>query len=251
VTNVTNNKPRVEPGTAELKAALASADKAVVVFDADLGSSPVANRANLNGAFAAGLKSATMKVAEAGCGDVVEAIRVVNDALSCADNVEFLGQTTARKIDKRDPANPVTLPFCSMPVNLEFPDKNTRIHFEKTLRKYCKLKASISLPVQIRKFQSLFLTALRNRYPGKIVMARPDTASLSLVAFMKEEGASAWTRCQEKVPIPRGIMLPGATLPNRVELPPAAAHGFGDADDELLVEASISAESQSALQSQP
>jgi hypothetical protein len=80
-------------------------------------------------------------------------------------------------------------------------------------------------------------------------MARPDTASLSLVAFMKEEGA--WTRCQEKVPIPRGIMLPGATLPNRVELPPAAAHGFGDADDELLVEAYIGAESQSALQSQP
>ncbi len=138
VTPTTNNKPRVEPGTAELKAGLASADKAAVIFNADLGSSPVANRANLNGAFAAGLKAATMKMAEAGCGDVVEAIRVVNDALSCADNVEFLGQTTARKIDKRDPANPVTLPFCTMPVKLEFPDKNTRIHFEKTLRKYCK-----------------------------------------------------------------------------------------------------------------
>jgi hypothetical protein len=178
-------------------------------------------------------------------------IRVVNDALSCADNVEFLGQTTARKIDNRDPANPITLPFCTMPVKLEFPDKNTRIHFEKTLRKYCKLKASISLPIQIRKFQSLFLAAMRARYPGKVVMARPDTASLSLVAFMKEEGANAWTRCQEKVPIPRGIMLPGAVLPNRVELPPVAAPGFGEDDDELLVEASIGAETQSAHRSQP
>jgi hypothetical protein len=92
---------------------------------------------------------------------------------------------------------------------------------------------------------------MRARYPGKFVMARPDTASLSLVAFMKEEGASAWTRCQEKVPIPRGIMLPGAVLPNRVELPPVAAHGFGDDDDELLVEASIGAESQSASQTHP
>jgi hypothetical protein len=241
----------VEPGTAELKAALATAEKAAVVFDADLGASPIANRTALNGAFAAGLKAATMKVAEAGCGDAVEAIRVVNDALSCADNVEFLGQNTARKIDKKDPANPITLPFCTMPVKLEFPDKNTRIHFEKTLRKYCKLKASISLPVQIRKFQSMFLTAMRSRYPGRVVMARPDTASLSLIAFMKEEGASAWTRCQEKVPIPRGIMLPGATLPNWVELPPVASHGFGDGDDELLIEASIGAESQSVPGSQP
>jgi hypothetical protein len=250
--NTASNKPRIEPGTAELKAALATADKAAVVFDVDLGASPVANRTCLNGAFAAGLKAATMKVAEAGGGDTVEAIRVVNDALSCADNVDFLGQTTARKIDKRDPANPVTLPFCTMPVKLEFPDKNTRIHFEKTLRKYCKLKASISLPIQLRKFQSLFLESMRARYPGKFIMARPDTASLSLVAFMKEEGANAWTRCQERVPIPRGIMLPGAVLPNRVELPPVTAPGFGDNDDdELLVEASIGAESQSALRSHP
>jgi hypothetical protein len=35
------NKPRVEPGTAELKAALMAADKAAVVFDADLGVSTV------------------------------------------------------------------------------------------------------------------------------------------------------------------------------------------------------------------
>jgi hypothetical protein len=39
--------PRSEPGTAELKAALASAEKTAVVFDANLGTSPVANRAAL------------------------------------------------------------------------------------------------------------------------------------------------------------------------------------------------------------
>jgi hypothetical protein len=248
---VANSKPRVEPGTAELKAALTAADKAAVVFDADLGASPVANRNILNGAFAAGLKAATMKVAESSGADAVEAIRVVNDALSCADNVEFLGQNTAQKIDRKDPAKPVVLPFCTMPVKLEFPDKNTRIHFEKTLRKQCNLKATISLPKQIRKFQSLFLNAMRERYPGKFVMARPDTASLSLIAFMKDGGASGWTRCQEKVPIPRGIMLPGAIIPNRVELPQVAPHGLGDDDDELLVEASIGAESQSVPTSQP
>ncbi len=97
-------KPTVEPGTAKLKAALAATEKNAVVFEADLGPSRVDNRTTLNGAFTAGLKSAMMKAAEAGGGDVNEVIRVVNDALSCADNVEFLGQTTASKIDKRDVA---------------------------------------------------------------------------------------------------------------------------------------------------
>jgi hypothetical protein len=133
--NSSQPRPRVEPGTAELKAALTRAEKTAVVFDADLGRSPVANRATLNGAFAAGLKAATMKVADESGDDANENIRVVNDALSCAENLDFIGQTSTRKIDKRDPANPVTMPFCTMPVKLDFPDKHTRIHFERTLKK--------------------------------------------------------------------------------------------------------------------
>jgi hypothetical protein len=76
--------------------------------------------------------------------DVAEGIQIVNDALSCTDNVEFLGQTTARKIDKHDPTKPIPLPFCSMPVKLDFPDRNTRIHFESIVRKHCNLKSSES-----------------------------------------------------------------------------------------------------------
>jgi hypothetical protein len=67
---------------------------------------------------------------------------------------------------------------------------------------------------------------------------------MSLVAFMKEEGGGGWSRCQESVPILRGIMLPGFAFPNRVDLPGAADPGIGDNDEALLVAASIGAESQ-------
>ncbi len=245
--NPPQNRARTEPGTAELKAALATAEKTAVVFDADLGRSPVANRATLNSAFAAGLKAATIKVAEESGGDANENIRIVNDALSCADNLDFLGQTTARRIDRTDPANPVTLPYCTMPVKLDFPDRNTRIHFERTLRKHCGMKASMSLPFQIRRYQSLFLKAMKNRYADRTIMVRPDTSTLSLVAFMKNEGGSGWWRCRESLAIPRGIMLPTFEIPNRVELPTVDSDHMGavDDDDALLVEASIGAESQS------
>jgi hypothetical protein len=241
--NAAPSRPRVEPGTAELRAALTRADKTVVVFDADLGRLLVANRATLNGNFAAGLKAATVKVAEEGGGDVNEGIRVVNNALSCADDLEFVGQTSSQKIDKRDPANPVTLSFCTMPVKLEFQNRNNRIHFRKTLRKHCNLKATMSLPTIIRKYQTLFLNALRERYRDKIVMVRPDVRSLSLVAFQKEDGAVRWQRCRETQPILRDILLSGFVLPNRIDLANPTTE-LCDVDDDLLVEASIGAESQ-------
>jgi hypothetical protein len=106
------------------------------------------------------------------------------------------------------------------------------------------LKATISFPTQIRKYQALFLNAMREHYRDKIVMVRPDTASLSLVAFGKEDGGGRWMQCQETQPIPCNIMLPGFSLPNRLELPVIPSAELGDADDALLVEASIGAESQ-------
>jgi hypothetical protein len=54
-------KPRIEPGTAELKAALASAEKSAVVFDVDLGQSAIANRNILNASFTNGIKNATLE----------------------------------------------------------------------------------------------------------------------------------------------------------------------------------------------
>jgi hypothetical protein len=84
---------------------------------------------------------------------------------------------------------------------------------------------------------------MRERHVGRVVTARPDTSSLSFIAFMKEEGGNGWSRCRESVPIPRGIMLPGYVFPNHVDLP-MVADDMGDDDEALLVAASIGAESQ-------
>jgi hypothetical protein len=118
-----------------------------------------------------------------------------------------------------------------MPIRLDFPDKGTRINFERTMRSKCNIRAGMSLPAPIRNFQSLFLKALRERYPGKIITARPDIATLSLVAVMKNDGGPGWSRCPETQEIPKGIMLPGFVIPTRIILPaPLQTNEDGDCD---------------------
>jgi hypothetical protein len=90
----------------------------------------------------------------------------------------------------------------------------------------------------------MYLQAMKERHRGKFVMVRPDTASLGLITFVKEEGDRSWTRCPGYHPIPRGIMLPDFTLPNYIDLPAVSLMEQSDGDDELLVAASIGAESQ-------
>jgi hypothetical protein len=85
---------------------------------------------------------------------------------------------------------------------------------------------------------------MRDRYTDKIVMVCTDTASLSLIAFAKEDGGSRWTRCRESQQIPRGIMLPDFVFPYWIDLPVVTTAEHGNAGDALLVEASIGAESQ-------
>jgi hypothetical protein len=90
-------KPRTESGTAELRAALASAEKSAVVFDVDLGQSAIANRNTLNASFTNGIKNATLETAKKLNADVDESVRIVNDALSCVDNLDFLGKRPQEK----------------------------------------------------------------------------------------------------------------------------------------------------------
>jgi hypothetical protein len=224
--------PVPTPGLDELKAALASADKTAVVFDADLGPSRVANRATLNAAFTSGIRTATLKTAADSGGEPSEAVRLVNDALSCADNLDFLGEASSKKVDKRDPANPVFGNFFTMPIRVDFPDKHTRINFERVMRRHCGLRVTMSLPPPIRRYQGLFLKAMKERYSDKVVMARTEVSSMSLIAFQKSEGDAKWIRCSKSVAIPTGILLADYVMPGSVVLPapvPAAHDGSGTA----------------------
>jgi hypothetical protein len=210
----TAQKP--EPGVRELREALLKADRETVIFDADLGSHGVANRSTLANAFSAGLRNKVVELAKTNGQDPAEAVRVADDALSCAGDMEFIGARSEKAKDRSGNEKN----YYTMPVKLRFEDRDARINFERQIKATSGLRSIMSLPKPIRIEQAAFQKALRDRYQSDFIMVRPDVRTLRLVSFRKEGGEGKWFRGQEELALAPGIMLPGYKARELIELTP-------------------------------
>jgi hypothetical protein len=212
--------PKPSPGLKELRECLDKADTESILFDANLGPFPLGNRNSLANSFSTGIRTAAIEAATQKGEDPAESIRALNDALDCVTDMDFIGLKS--EIPKPRPgSNSEPKNYCTMPLKLRFEDRNSRLHFERTMKTFCGLRAVMSLPKKIRDEQSLFAKALRDRYPEEMVTVRPDVASLHLVAFKKRATDRRWVRCSETMPIPHNILLPEYKGKTVVILPPA------------------------------
>jgi hypothetical protein len=222
------------PGAAELKACLEKADKETVLFDANLGIDETFNRNSLSTRLTRCLATAAGDRAEANKLPVPEARRLVDNALSCAVDMEFLGNKSRKYINKFDVNDDRNNTFCTLPVKFTFDSGAARVNFERTVKTQCGLGAKISLPPVIRAEMRSFHKALRARYPGSIITVRPDVRSQTFVALMKDE--SGWLKLKEVHKINPAIMLPGH-VSTEVVLP-------AQEDSEMTVAAAYSQQSQ-------
>jgi hypothetical protein len=211
--------PKPSPGLRELKTCLENAETESILFDVNLGTASVGNRANLCSSFSAGLRAVAIENAELKGADPAESVRAMNDALECVSEMDFIGLKSERTRQK-DPVSNEQKPHFTMPIKLKFDDRNTHLHFEKTIKSVCGLRAVMSLPKNIREEQSLFAKALRDRYKDEMVTVRPDLAKLHFIAFKKGHTDKWWERCSETMPIPHGIVLPDYKVRGSIELPP-------------------------------
>jgi len=93
-----------------------------------------------------------------------------------------------------------------MPIKLEFEDAGARIHFERTIFARCGLRATQSLPKNVRIAQKKYLDTVKSNYPGEIVMVRVDTRRLRFSVFHKEDGGPKWLPGTETMAIPYNIL---------------------------------------------
>jgi hypothetical protein len=204
-----NAAPGMVRGEKELREALEAAEKTAVMFEADLGTLPMANRERLGHQFSAGIRAAAMKKAEGGGRDPAEAVRLVADAVSCVTDIAFLGQATKKFENKFNKTDERIGKFCTMPVKLTFPDRSSRIHFERVMRSECDLRASMSLPEQVRIVQGDFNRKMREKYPDTPISIRVNAERLLLEVYIKVDGERTWKRGTESCALDPAIMLPG------------------------------------------
>jgi hypothetical protein len=221
------------PGLKELRECLEKSDIESVLFDADLGQYAMGNRTGLNNAFSDGIRKLAIQKATESGKDPAEAVRAMNDALGCVTSLDFVG-IRSEPIKIRENSNQPNSDCHTMPVKLRFEDRNSRLHFEQTIKNVCGLRATMSFPKPLREEQAVFLRAVKERYPGRIVTARPDVSSLRLVAFHKLHGEGKWQRCIESVPIPHGITLPGYNVRKEIALPPVVAEPLVGSDSSQM-----------------
>ena len=74
---------------------------------------------------------------------------MIDDALSCSQ-LEFLGFGTRKFYNNRDKTDKRNGKMCTVPVRMDFKNKETRIQAENTLRSICKVKCSIPYPRKLR-----------------------------------------------------------------------------------------------------
>jgi hypothetical protein len=195
-------------------------NKETILYDSNLGNVTLANRGNLAAAFSAGIRASVIEKAAAEDKDPAEAVRIVDDALSCVQDMEFIGNQSQKYINRFNEADNRNNTFCTMPIKFRFENRNTRIHFETVVRSHCGLRSQMSLPKPIRQEQAAFLRALKARYPGEIVSVRPDIGAMSLRAVRKFHGAEGWTRCWEVLELLPGTLLPSYAPRDVIVLPP-------------------------------
>ena len=197
--------PKPPAGVRELKEALVAAETTVIVYDADLGPVPLANRHKLAHAFNAGLKDNALRKAAEENADPAEAWRLVGEAVSVVSDMSFIGSVSA-PAKPREGTSEVGTKGKTMPVRLTFDDRDSKIFFERTLREKCGIRVTQSLPKPLRLLQSRLYNETRKAFKDVkdvMILIRTCPDSLSFVIKKKSRGWIVSGSCMRGLPLIR------------------------------------------------
>jgi hypothetical protein len=115
-------KPALQAGVRELREGLERAEKESVLFGSNLGPHAMANRAGLVNALCSGIREEVVKNAVEKGEDPNEAVRDMEDALSCVTDMEFIGEKSKKFLKEGDARSNT---FCTMLVKFKFDDHSS------------------------------------------------------------------------------------------------------------------------------
>jgi hypothetical protein len=211
--SVTAARPTPPPPTAEesltkkVKQALHDAEKKTVIFNVDMGTCPVMNKATLSRKLTESLATAV----KSGKHDyhIGDAEEVLDDILSCS-KLEFLGSGSKLFFNSKNENDPRNNKMHTIPVRMDFEDRETRFEAEVMLRKLCKVNCSVPYPKRMRTILLELVNKGKAYYPNSFIRTKVNVDKLTVEAHAKT--ANGWVDLGLKQKIPLDI-LGGAVDP--------------------------------------
>jgi hypothetical protein len=214
----------------KVKQVIREAEKKTLLFNIDMGKVPTLNKDTLS-------RKVTMALGEkASAGnhdyDIKDAEEAIDDILSCV-KLDFLGTTSKKFYNRKNPQDPRNDTFCTMPVMFEFKDKVTRMEAEKTLRKVCSISCAVPYPKKLRTMMDTLISEGKKKYPNSYIRTKVDVDDLTIEAHAKVN--KEWIDLGLKQNIPLNICdTVGEITPAQVSNTQIVASQVSATQDEVM-----------------
>jgi hypothetical protein len=190
-----------EASKRKVKNVLREAEKKTVLFNLNLGANPIMNKESLSRKVTESLADSV----KSGLHDyhIGDAEVVLDDILSCS-KLEFLGNSTKLFYNNRNSSDTRNNKMYTVPVRMNFKDRETRFEAEIMLRKVCKVSCSVPYPKKMRTLLNDIVKQGKALQPDCFIRTKVNVEKLTVEAHAKT--ASGWLDLGIKKEIPLNIL---------------------------------------------
>jgi hypothetical protein len=197
---------QVENSVDHFANAVKNAEKAVVIYNLNLGQAPLLNPATISSKVTSALiKAAVDNFKE--CGNSTAAAgEMVNDLLSQVKSMDLFGKGTKPCKDPKNPGSNGA--FYTVPVKLTFNNKQVSKHVNEILRQKYKVSTSIPYHQTLKQAITMAHEKVSKKNPGKQVLISLDAPKKCIKPFIRDppssnscKGESGWLSAGNPIPL--------------------------------------------------
>ncbi len=194
--------------------AVREAERSVVIFNLNLGQSPLLNPATISSKVTGALIQAAAKNADCRHGDPTAiAGEMVNDLLSQVKSMDLFGKSTRPCKDPKNPSLDGT--FYTIPVKISFGNKQVAKQVNDILRKQYKVSTSIPYHKTLKKAMTMAHDKVSQANPGKQVLISLEASKKCLKPMVRDppvrasrNGPANWVFTGSYIQLPQDALDP-------------------------------------------
>jgi hypothetical protein len=215
-----NNQAEAKAGESPFVKAVKEAERSLLVFNLDMGQSPIMNPSTISAKVTVGLLKCLVSKEKRPTGNYSQDERdIVDDIISQVVRMEFFGSKTAPcKFPNNKARNGE---FYTVPVKLVFKDRKTAQTAADLLRTYFQIYPTTPYHKSLRAAITQAINKAKEANPGNHAKVNVDLNGKTLKCFIREDTnpPGKWKALEIRIPIPIPALDPGLRDISKVILP--------------------------------